>query len=122
MNFILGCAHDQFRCRNGDCVSGSAHCNGHRECSDNSDEEDCSDPAMPQQRCHSSQFRCDNGQCISAYAHCDGYVDCADSSDERYCRKFSYNFKELTKNIHFTCISFIFCKNRIFLLKKYIFL
>lgn len=82
-----GCSPDQFRCRNGDCVPGYAQCNGYRDCPDNSDEEECSDPVAGR-GCLSSQYRCDNGQCISILARCNGYTDCADSSDEKYCSKY----------------------------------
>lgn len=85
--YCIGCAPDQFRCRNGDCVPGHAQCNGYRECPDNSDEEECTDPVAGR-GCLSSQYRCDNGQCISILARCNGYTDCADSSDERYCSKY----------------------------------
>ncbi|XP_017851563.1 basement membrane-specific heparan sulfate proteoglycan core protein isoform X4 [Drosophila busckii] len=74
------CAEDQFRCRNGDCVSQDAVCNGYAECQDASDEADCD-----LMTCQAHQFRCRNGQCVSATLRCNGQTDCQDSSDEMNC-------------------------------------
>ena len=38
----LGCSFSQFRCTNGQCISSSSRCNGIRECTDGTDERNCS--------------------------------------------------------------------------------
>lgn len=35
------CAHGQFKCKNGECVSLKSRCNSDFDCQDKSDEEDC---------------------------------------------------------------------------------
>ncbi|XP_030079865.1 basement membrane-specific heparan sulfate proteoglycan core protein isoform X26 [Drosophila hydei] len=74
------CAADQFRCRDGNCVSQDDVCNGFRQCMDGSDEENCDI-----MQCQHNQFRCRNGQCVSLTARCNGKTDCQDSSDESNC-------------------------------------
>ncbi len=40
------CGDNQFSCRNGSCLDRSGHCNGTRECSDGSDEQNCPPPSI----------------------------------------------------------------------------
>ncbi|KRF94150.1 uncharacterized protein Dmoj_GI15893, isoform C [Drosophila mojavensis] len=77
------CASDQFRCRDGNCVSQDDVCNGIRQCMDGSDEENCDIL-----QCQHNQFRCRNGQCVSLTARCNGKTDCQDSSDESNCASY----------------------------------
>ncbi|XP_012350206.1 vitellogenin receptor isoform X1 [Apis florea] len=77
------CKHqDQFRCKNGECISKSKYCNSHYDCSDRSDEEGC-----VKKECDSNEFQCHEGACISKYLVCNGYNDCTDLSDELNCNK-----------------------------------
>ncbi|KAL3173291.1 hypothetical protein MRX96_012415 [Rhipicephalus microplus] len=63
----------------GSCIAAVNWCDGHKDCSDNADEESCS------ATCPATDFSCSNGRCIEKEWQCDGYNDCGDSSDERNC-------------------------------------
>ena len=56
-------------------------CNGHRDCADGSDEENCVDA------CHANEFKCQNGEkCIENTLRCNRRQgDCSDGSDEENC-------------------------------------
>ena len=42
INWIPGaCRSDQWTCSNGDCIDALDRCNGYRQCSDGSDEDNC---------------------------------------------------------------------------------
>ncbi|XP_066268020.1 low-density lipoprotein receptor-related protein 6-like isoform X1 [Branchiostoma lanceolatum] len=73
------CGPNEFTCRTGEvvCIPLSWKCDGLSECSDRSDEADCT-------RCRDDQYTCDNGDCVDAKNVCDGNVDCMDGSDERH--------------------------------------
>ncbi|KAH7983823.1 hypothetical protein HPB52_014598 [Rhipicephalus sanguineus] len=66
----------------GRCIAATNWCDGHKDCSDNADEESCGSTACP-----STDFTCSNGRCIEKEWQCDGYNDCGDSSDERNCTR-----------------------------------
>ncbi|KAG7212473.1 hypothetical protein KM043_012786 [Ampulex compressa] len=72
------CTPTQFKCRNGECIESSGHCNGVPDCHDGSDELSCP-------RCRQDEFECDDGMCISRSARCNGRSDCSDYSDEYNC-------------------------------------
>ncbi|CAH0382228.1 unnamed protein product [Bemisia tabaci] len=72
-NNYTGCKSDgEYRCKNGECVAQSLHCNQLVDCSDGSDEKNCT--------C-ADYLR---GQLLSRKI-CDGVVDCWDFSDETNC-------------------------------------
>ncbi|CAK1602020.1 unnamed protein product [Parnassius mnemosyne] len=76
---LATCSAQEWRCRNGFCVSADARCDGSIQCYDRSDEMHC-DCDM------TKQFRC--GQSISCFSNtklCDGVIDCWDGFDELNC-------------------------------------
>nr|AHB12420.1 vitellogenin receptor [Palaemon carinicauda] len=77
----LDCPKNFFSCHTtGECVLSSWKCDGTPDCSDRSDELNCTQQQKP---CSSDQFRCSSGNCISKAWVCDGNNDCFDGSDEK---------------------------------------
>ncbi|CAH2223822.1 jg27864, partial [Pararge aegeria aegeria] len=72
-----GCFENQFTCRDGTCINSMFACDGHADCNDRSDEENCP--------CQENEWQCVSGQCIPINGYCDSIVDCPDLSDEKDC-------------------------------------
>ncbi|KAH9364316.1 hypothetical protein HPB48_021572 [Haemaphysalis longicornis] len=74
------CSVHQFQCLTSDaCIPKEWRCDGDRDCSDGSDENNCTAP------CTERQFLCGDGFCVGRRYICDGNRDCADGSDEANC-------------------------------------
>lgn len=73
------CAATDFQCSSGECVKASMHCDGHRDCSDQSDEEGCSHTVACPTKLHCER----SGECLLPEWRCDGQPDCRDGSDEK---------------------------------------
>ncbi|XP_065291471.1 basement membrane-specific heparan sulfate proteoglycan core protein isoform X26 [Dermacentor albipictus] len=86
----IHCGALQFACDNNRrCVETSRRCDGHRDCNDGYDEENCVEQGPEGGKegfqCGHHQFVCDGRRCVDHSGKCDGRHDCADGSDERNC-------------------------------------
>ncbi|XP_067615462.1 modular serine protease-like isoform X2 [Eurosta solidaginis] len=91
---------DYFTCKNGESISEYQVCNGHKDCTDASDEFEAdniiSSPCL-KAHCPDADAKCYYGACIPYGRWCNGIRDCADGSDEwkYFCSK-SENPNELS--------------------------
>ncbi|KAL3861185.1 hypothetical protein ACJMK2_007245 [Sinanodonta woodiana] len=77
---ISECRQDEFQCHNGQCISAGQRCDRQSQCTDGSDEINCTCPV--------NNFQCRQTnilECIDNKLHCDGTPDCTDGSDEEGC-------------------------------------
>lgn len=82
-NCTTGCNDDDFQCDNGKCIMGVWKCDRNPDCSDGSDEANCTDTVQ----CPEGQFSCGHGQCIPLVWVCDGNYDCHSKADEANCTR-----------------------------------
>jgi hypothetical protein len=81
LNSYSGCLNecqmtvDPFVCDNGTKIDGDKRCDGNPDCTDGSDENNCTQ----------GFFTCDDGTQIPASWQCDGIVACANGEDEAGC-------------------------------------
>ncbi|XP_023821804.1 atrial natriuretic peptide-converting enzyme isoform X1 [Oryzias latipes] len=73
------CSPSHFKCRSGRCVLGIKRCDGHLDCDDHSDEENCGCSERALWECPASKA------CIKPSMICDGFSDCPLMEDEANC-------------------------------------
>lgn len=78
-----GCGGNFFKCANNQCVPKLGICDGHNQCGDSSDEENCAASGA----CSGSEYECPDNTCIPKDWVCDGSNDCGDLADEDNCGK-----------------------------------
>ncbi|CAL1281953.1 unnamed protein product [Larinioides sclopetarius] len=71
-----------FRCDKTRCLPQSWVCDGFSDCTDGTDERNCSN-------CNPDQFYCGHGTCIDKDLVCDGIKDCPDGREERRCLRLT---------------------------------
>ncbi|XP_062239506.1 atrial natriuretic peptide-converting enzyme [Platichthys flesus] len=86
------CSPSHFKCRSGRCVLASKRCDGHLDCDDHSDEDNCGCSERSLWECPGSNV------CIKASMICDGFPDCPLLVDEANCSVCRDN--ELSCNNH----------------------
>ncbi|XP_053677992.1 putative vitellogenin receptor [Anopheles nili] len=99
----IDAASCEFRCDSGECLKMKMRCNGHIDCKDQSDEQNC-DPIKSKilVNCKWDEFRCaDGSKCISNSRRCDKHNDCSDFSDEAKCENYD-KLSNCTRH-QFTC-------------------
>uniref|UniRef100_A0AAX7TU73 Corin, serine peptidase n=1 Tax=Astatotilapia calliptera TaxID=8154 RepID=A0AAX7TU73_ASTCA len=77
------CSPSHFKCRSGRCVLASKRCDGHLDCDDHSDEDNCGCSERALWECPGSTV------CIKASMICDGFPDCPQLVDETNCLSLS---------------------------------
>ena len=85
---VTSCLESEFQCSSGECIPAKGHCNRRVECSDGSDESQCTCAYYLKAE---RQFK----------KICDGVIDCHDSSDESDCSYCKDNYVCAESN---TCI------------------
>ncbi|XP_041471581.1 uncharacterized protein LOC121421048 [Lytechinus variegatus] len=84
---VPNCPATMITCGTGECVHSVYTCDRHEDCSDGTDERNCTDITS----CSSSDFQCDNGECIPISFYCDNVDNCEDGSDEDDCAPYTCN-------------------------------
>ncbi|XP_037396722.1 atrial natriuretic peptide-converting enzyme isoform X2 [Pygocentrus nattereri] len=98
------CSPSHFKCRSGRCVLSSKRCDGHMDCDDDSDEDNCGCKERGLWECPTDK------SCIQHSRICDGFPDCSQLEDERNCSVCSDN--ELECNNHECVHRILWCDGR----------
>lgn len=95
-NSLFRCDNDtKFRCLNGDCIEKKWFCDGSPDCTDYSDEINCTEL-----HCNSTELKCiPLMQCFNHLVKCNGIQDCPDGSDEVNC-PFDHSNNDVLNNCH----------------------
>lgn len=106
---ITACQPYEHRCPDGECISQTVLCDEVDNCSDGSDEANCTKSG-----CAANEFRCErDNRCLPSWQRCDRQRQCSDGSDEVGCRKCFSRFSHLIKVIYTPkrkCYKLKFCQ------------
>ncbi|XP_068612148.1 LOW QUALITY PROTEIN: atrial natriuretic peptide-converting enzyme [Brachionichthys hirsutus] len=98
------CSPSHFKCRSGRCVLAGKHCDGHLDCDDHSDEDNCGCSERALWACPGSKV------CIQTAMICDGFPDCPLLVDEANCSACRDN--ELSCSNHQCVHRMLWCDGR----------
>ncbi|XP_014871842.1 atrial natriuretic peptide-converting enzyme isoform X1 [Poecilia latipinna] len=98
------CSPSHFKCRSGRCVLATKRCDGHLDCDDHSDEDNCGCSERALWECPGSTL------CIKPSMICDGFPDCPLQVDEANCSVCRDN--ELACNNHQCVHRTLWCDGR----------
>lgn len=84
------CSDHEFKCGTGECINLAWHCDGQMDCTDRSDEFNCTNVKNStvllehyNPTCSENEFKCKNEKCAEWDRVCNNLEDgCADGSDE----------------------------------------
>lgn len=87
-------------CDGNRCIPKAWRCDGHVDCSDQSDEQGCN-------ICGKDSVYCGDRRCMSSKHVCDGEINCPYGQDERNCSKF-YLIHKLKRHYYDLLTNFLF--------------
>lgn len=79
---VLACSKDGFLCDGTRCIPSDWKCDGHLDCEDKTDEQDCD-------TCPPGMVHCGEKKCMDNSHKCDGIIDCPYGQDERNCSEYT---------------------------------
>ncbi|KAK6618238.1 hypothetical protein RUM44_002689 [Polyplax serrata] len=87
------CSSDGFLCDTTRCIPLDWKCDGHLDCEDQTDEENCD------ARCPEGMVHCGESRCMNVSNVCDGIIDCPYGQDERNCIRLQEKMGDIGRGL-----------------------